>query len=156
MFEDAPGGQRTAHDSDCKLRKFDVVVSGVLPKRCVRRRHVQVTAIGEDALGLLEDHAAVECVLELHVDRFLVCGGAVLDENDRGDVGEGLREAQVSFVQRSAVAPNRLSAPRTLLRKRIGTAWTLATPAVAANAANPGHRWAAAARSGTCTGRLSR
>jgi len=31
MVQDDPGGQRTAHDSDCKLREFDVVVSGVLP-----------------------------------------------------------------------------------------------------------------------------
>lgn len=55
--------------------------------------------MGEEALGLLEDHPAVEGVLELLVDRFLVCGGAVLDEGDAGDVGERLGEAQVGFVQ---------------------------------------------------------
>jgi len=48
---------------------------------------------GQDALGLFEDDAAVEGVLELLVDEVPVCGGSVLDEGDRRDVCPRLERA---------------------------------------------------------------
>jgi hypothetical protein len=45
----------------------------------------------------------VECVGDLVVDGVSVEGGAVLEDGDGGDVGEGLRDEDVVVAQRSGL-----------------------------------------------------
>ena len=51
--------------------------------------HVEVMPFGDDALGLFDEDPAVEGAGELFVDDLGGDGGAVLEQGDGGNVGEG-------------------------------------------------------------------
>ena len=54
---------------------------------------------GDDALGLLDRDAALEGVVELIDHDVGLAGGAVLEDGDRGDVGQRPGGDDVGFVQ---------------------------------------------------------
>ena len=75
----------------------EVVVAGVVAQRGEGLFHVEAGAFGDHALGLLDDDAAVEGVVELLVDDLGLERGAVLEDGDGGDVGEGLGGVDVGL-----------------------------------------------------------
>ena len=60
-----------------------------------------MAALGDDALGLLDDDAAVEGGLELFGKGFALVNGAGLEKSDGGHVGEGLPELDGVGVKRA-------------------------------------------------------
>jgi hypothetical protein len=58
-----------------------------------------VEAFGDHPFGLIDDDAAGEGLADLFVDVVSVCGAAVLEDRDRGDVGKGLGSGDVVFVE---------------------------------------------------------
>jgi hypothetical protein len=59
--------------------------------------HVKTPALGDDTLGLLDDDAAVESMVELVVDDLGLERAAVLQNGDGGDVGERLGDDEVGL-----------------------------------------------------------
>ena len=109
--------------------------------------------LGQHPFGLLDDDAAVERVVELLVDDLGLEGGAVLEDGDGGDVGERLGGGDVGLApSRPGSTWNRLRAPMTVPRRRIGSACTEWNPAASASAAKRGQRPSTAARSWFTTG----
>ena len=68
---------------------------GVGPEGGERLAHREAGVLGEDALRLLDHDPAVEGGLQLVGEQACVLGGTLLDQSDRGDVGEGLRGVEV-------------------------------------------------------------
>ncbi len=66
------------------------MVAGVSAQRRERLFHVEVFPLGHHALGLFDDYAAVEGVLELLVHPLGLERGAVLEDGDGGHIGQGL------------------------------------------------------------------
>ena len=66
-----------------------VVGPGVGAELVERVGHLELLAFGDHALGLLDDDPAREGVVELIVDGVGFGDLAVLQDGDRGDVGEG-------------------------------------------------------------------
>lgn len=54
----------------------------------------------DDALGLLDGDAAVQCTLELLGEHLGIGQGALLEDRDGGDVGHRLHDLDVPFLQR--------------------------------------------------------
>ena len=75
--------------------------AGVAAQAVERGGHGELSVLGEDAFGLLDDDAAVECGLELFGDDLSVADGAFLQDADGGDVGQGLAEAEVGVGERA-------------------------------------------------------
>ena len=94
----------------------------------------------ERALGLFDDHAAVERDLELLGEHLALPDRPFLQQADGGDVRERLDDADVGGGIRPVPVPNRLSAPMTVAKRRIGKAWTEWKPAATARGAKFGHR----------------
>jgi hypothetical protein len=103
-------------------------------------KHVDGEALGELALGLLEDDPAVEGGPELLSDGLAAPQAPFLQQPDDGHVGEGLADAQVRRAEGTGDGADRFSVPMTWSHSRIGTASTVRNPAWMAAAANRGYR----------------
>ena len=62
-----------------------------------------VKPFGEDPFGLLDQDPAVERGLQLLGEDVAAVDGALLQQADGGDVGEGLPDAQLALVERARV-----------------------------------------------------
>src|SRR5205823_2470121 len=85
---------------DDRLRNIDkakVVAAGMATQPGEGLLHVKVGALGQNPLGLLDDDAGVESFAELVVQHFGLERGAVLQNSDGADVGEGLGGGDVAF-----------------------------------------------------------
>ena len=74
------------------------MVAGMVTQGRERLLHVEAFSLCDDPLGLLDDDPAVERMLELLVDDLGFEGGAVLEDGDGRDVGQGLGGVDVGFV----------------------------------------------------------
>src|SRR5580698_1358521 len=67
--------------------------------------HVQAEALGQLALGLLDDDPAVQRGLQLFVEGIAVAHVALLQQADRGHVGQGLADPDVRGVEDARSGP---------------------------------------------------
>ena len=116
-----------------------VVVAGVVAQTGEGLFHVQPLALGDHALGLLDHDATVQGVVELLVDDLGAARRVVLEDGDGGHIGQGLGGDHIVGEQRPGSLRNRLSAPMTWRRNRIGMASAPRKPASRATGANSGH-----------------
>ncbi len=72
------------------------MVAGVVAQRGKGLFHGEAQSLGHHAFGLLDNDAAVERHLELLVHELPLERGAVLENRDRGDIGESLRHLDIS------------------------------------------------------------
>ena len=77
------------------------MTAGVAAQAVERRLHGETAGLGEDALGLFDDDAAVQRGLQLFGDDLAVTDGAFLQYPDGGDVGQRLAQAQVGLGERA-------------------------------------------------------
>ena len=119
------GGKRVevelALDDLCRqVGEFGVGVAGVGADALERSGHVDVRAFRHHALGLFDDDAAVERVLELLIAQLRQCGGHCLQDGDAGEIGQcpceldvalgewaGVRSEQVEGTDDVAAEPER-------------------------------------------------
>jgi hypothetical protein len=76
-----------------------VVGAGVGAEGGERLVDGDVPAFREDSLGLFEDDAAGQGVLELGALDLVLCGGALLQQGDGRDVCQGLGQGDVLGVE---------------------------------------------------------
>jgi hypothetical protein len=74
--------------------------AGVTTQHGERPFHVDVLAFGEFALGLFDQYATVQCRQQLLVEHVAALGGALQQETDGGDIGQGLGDVQGPGEQR--------------------------------------------------------
>ena len=72
-------------------------------RRGERLVHVDVAALGDHALGLLDRDPAGESVLQLSFANRGFAGGLVLDDGDAGHVGKGLGERDLGAGERDGL-----------------------------------------------------
>ena len=125
------------------------MVAGVLSERFEGALHVDVLALGDDALRLLDDDAPVEGRVELVDELVRPADRPVLQDRDGRDVGERTGGTEPLVVDTTRVVLKRLRAPITSPRRRSGMAWTARKPLAIASGANRGQRSTADSRS-TC------
>jgi hypothetical protein len=89
-------GEVGLNDLAGHLGQRSVVVAGVAARLVEGRVHAQAPALGEDPLGLLDDHPIVQRGLQLG-DHLTAADGAFGQDPDRRDVGECLTHRQVSL-----------------------------------------------------------
>ena len=129
------------------------MVAGVDPQSREGLLHVEAFSFCHHPLGLFDDDAAVESVLELLVEDLGLERGAVLEDGDGGHIGQGLGRFDIGPAISPGSTWNKLRAPMTVPRHRNGSAWTEQKPAASVSAANRGQRLVTVARSGSTTGR---
>ena len=76
-----------------------VVLAGCAAQEFKRFIHVELAAFGDDPFGLLDQNASVERGLELFGDDLTLSDGPSLQQPDRGDVRECLRESDNDLVE---------------------------------------------------------
>ena len=96
------------------------MVAGVVAQSRERLLHVEAFSFGHHALGLFDDDAAVESVLELLVDDLGLERGPVLEDGDGGDIGQGLGGFDIGRCISPGSTWNRLRAPMTVPRQAQG------------------------------------
>jgi hypothetical protein len=78
----ASGRQGSVDDGLSNVDEEQIVVAGVVAQPREGGVHVEVSAFGEHALGLLDHDAAVQGVVELIEHDVVLDGGAVLEDGD--------------------------------------------------------------------------
>src|SRR4051794_31929672 len=86
-------------DRSCEVGELAVVGAGVAAQGGERLVHVDVQPLGEDALGLLDQNAAVQCGLQLNDHGVGLEIGAMLQDGGGGDVGQRLGDPNVGEVE---------------------------------------------------------
>ena len=86
----------------------------------------------ERALGLFDDHAAVERDLELLGEHLALPDRPFLQQADGGDVRERLDDADVGGMHPAGAGPEEVERTDDGGRSRIGKAWTEWKPAATA------------------------
>ena len=104
--------------------------------------HAEVLPFGDHALGLFDDHPAVEGVAELLVDELGLERGAVLENGDGGHVGQRLGGTNVGVSQLAGLDMEQVEAPITEERSRSAGRGPIATrrPALRVRIGASGHR----------------
>jgi hypothetical protein len=88
-----------------------VLVTRVLAQRAKGKPHVQAGAFGEDPGGLLDDNSTVQRGLQLLDEHVLVVHGPLLQQPDRGGVGERLGDPHNRRLKRTGISLERFIAP---------------------------------------------
>jgi hypothetical protein len=82
-------------------RRF--LAAGAVAQECERVGHVEPEAFGQHALGLLDQDPAVQRVLQLFGEGVTMADGALLQQADGGDVGQGLGDPAGAVVEGARV-----------------------------------------------------
>ena len=98
-MNDLVGAEGSCDDLVAGVAELLSVVPGVLPQDGEGLVHIDVGGVAEDPFGLIEDHAAVQGMLQLGVDGVPVAGDSLLDDSDAGHVREGLRRLDVNGLE---------------------------------------------------------
>jgi hypothetical protein len=75
-----------------------IVVTGVMAKPNEGLVHIESGPLSHHTLGLFYDDATVECMIELLVHALGLGGGPMMNDGDRGDVGQSLSGNDVSLL----------------------------------------------------------
>jgi hypothetical protein len=75
-------GERSVDDGVCGVGETFMVASGVPTQDLERRTHVEGALLGEHSLGLLDDHPAVQGLLQLPSDLFKMPQFALTQDRD--------------------------------------------------------------------------
>ena len=81
--------ERTGHHRGGDCSQLQVAVASELTQRLIRLVHAVVEALGKDALRLLDDDPAVQRLLQMTGDVTSLLQRPLLQDPDRGHVGEG-------------------------------------------------------------------
>ena len=96
-------GMGAGEDVVGEVDEAEVVVAGVVAQRQERLVHVETRPLGHHPLGLLDDDAAVEGVLELLVHDLGLADDPMVQDGDGGDVGQGLGRVHVGLAHLARV-----------------------------------------------------
>src|SRR5580704_17739898 len=86
-------GFRAVDEAPGQVGQPAVADPGLVAQQAERLVHVQAEALGELALGLLDDDPAVQRGLQLLVQGVAVAHAALVQQADRGHVGQRLSDA---------------------------------------------------------------
>ena len=98
------------------------MVAGIGPQQREGLHHLDPGVLGDDALGLFDDDAAVERIGELFVEGAQVKVCAVVEYREAGNVSEALCRIHVGFVQQALVGLEQAQRPMVCFRRRMGRA----------------------------------
>ena len=100
LAEDGAGRQGSADQGVRDHADLLAMLSGVGAECDEGGRHVDLSGLGEDALGLLDHDPAAQCALQLLGDDRGAVDGALLEDADGGHVGQGTGDPLVGHAQR--------------------------------------------------------
>ena len=116
-------GRRSARDIVCHIGEPEVVAPCVLTEPLERLVGIDARSFGDHTFGFLDHDATVERFVELLVHEVSLEPNPVLQDRDRGDIGQGLRGEHVLFLEHSGVGPEQVERPDDRPRRRIGNVW---------------------------------
>src|SRR5438477_13035326 len=99
-FRERVGRERPVDDLSGRVAQQAVVRPGVSPQELESGVDADMIALGDNAFGLLDQDARFQRALELGSDDERVVQGAFLENADRRDVGERLRDLLVFGAER--------------------------------------------------------
>lgn len=97
-------GERSVGDILGDVGEAQIVAPSVMAKSVERLVGADSRALGDDALGLFDHDSTVECFVELLVYDAGFEPDAMLQDRDRGDVGECLRGEDVGIHELTHVS----------------------------------------------------
>jgi hypothetical protein len=107
----------TTNDGGGDVTELEIVVTGLLAQRLEGNVHADVVALSDDPLRLLDDHSAIEGVLQLLSEDRRTVDGPLLQDADARDICQCLRDSPVGIRQRRGGIGEHIQSPNDLVTK---------------------------------------